>query len=237
MRATSIALLALGVSGALGCSAILGIGDLPGGDAGTGSGDAGTSSGASSSGSGTTSGVATSSGASGSGAGASGSGSGGAASGSGSSGGGATSSGGTGDSGANTALAAFLGTWQLTSGEQTLENCTDPNADGAETSPTTIQIVFKPGTTSDLIGTYQGQDSSMCSFAVNLASATELTAVPGQTCAEMGATETDLLELASYSFTITGDASDESAAGMIIDENDTTLTCDLSATATYEKLR
>jgi hypothetical protein len=246
LSGSSVGLVAVTASltlAAFGCSAILGIDNLPGpGDAGTDGGNSsgsasGGSSGAASSG-GSSSGAASSSGApsSSSGATASGSGSsGGATSGGRSSSGAASGSSGA-SSGATTSnLAAFLGTWQLTSGDQDLSNCTNPNADGDTLEPTTIQIVFTMGTTSDLVGTYQGQDSSGCSFKVNV-SGNVATALPNQTCTEVGTSETDLLSLASYSFTLSGTASDEAANGTITDENDPSITCGFRGEATYAKL-
>ena len=135
----------------------------------------------------------------------------------------------------NPALAAFLGTWQLTSGNQSLSNCTNANADGDTVEPTTIQIVFTLGSTSDLVGTYQGQDSSGCSFNVNV-NDTVATAVAGQTCTEVGTTETDLLALDTYTFVLSGTASDERGTGTITDEDDTSITCDFTGNATYQKL-
>jgi hypothetical protein len=133
-------------------------------------------------------------------------------------------------------LTAFLGTWQLTSGQQDLSNCTNPNADGNTLEATTIQLVFTVGTTSDLVGKYQGQGSSGCSFNVNV-SGNVATALPNQTCTEVGTSETDLLSLASYTFTLSGTASDEAANGTITDEADTSITCDFQGEGTYQKIQ
>ena len=213
---SSMGVLAVAASLAFGCSAILGIDNLPGpsdagGDgAGSGSGGSGSSSGVASSGV-TASGVGvTSSG---------------------------VSSGGVTDSGGRTGIAAFLGTWKTAAGVETLSGCTQGVPDQHNAVPTTIDLVFTPGTTSDLVGTYTGQNSSGCSFLANV-SGTTVTAPAGQKCTESSGTDTEVVTLESYSFAITGTAgtaANEVASGTITDET-TSVTCDLSSRTTYTKM-
>jgi hypothetical protein len=225
------ALLVLGFAAGptIGCSSILGIGDLPApSDAGT----AASSSDGSGSGSGGSSGAGSTSSGSG---GSSGAGSGGGSSegGSGGSSGGGSSSGGTANDGGNSAVAAFLGTWQLTGGTETLSMCTT-GADQTDVEPTTIMLTFAPGATSDLVGTYGGQGSTGCSFLANVSGAV-LTAPAGQTCTEFSSGDTDVLTLMTYTFTRSGNTAGESATGVIVDQTNPAM-CDLSETATYTKI-
>ncbi len=219
----------------LGCSTVLGISNLPQlSDGGTGSGGGGDGGGSGSGGSSGSSGSTSASGSSGSGS----SGSSGASGSSGSSGSSAADGGGSSgspvDSG-NSRIAMFLGTWQTTGGSQTLSQCTNPGADQTVPTPTTIALTFTAGTTSDLVGTYSGQDSTGCSFLANVVSSTTATAAAGQTCKEFTSGDTEVLTLGSYSFSLSGNTAGESATGVLVDQTNPA-SCNVSADATYSRM-
>ena len=228
---SSMGVLAVGASLAFGCSAILGIDNLPGpGDAGgdgAGSASGGSGSGGASSSGVTASGVGvsssglSSSGVTASGVGVTSSG---------------VSSGGVTDSGGKTDLAAFLGTWKTMTGTETLTGCTGGVADQQNPVPTTVDLVFTPGTTSDLVGTFTGQNSSGCSFLANVVSATTATAPAGQTCTERSGTDTALLTLGAYHFIITGSTTADEVTSATITDETTSVTCTFSSRANYTKM-
>ena len=129
----------------------------------------------------------------------------------------------------------FLGTWQTTGGSQTLSQCTNPNANQTVSVPTTIALSFTAGTTSDLVGTYSGQDSSGCSFLANVVSSTTATAPAGQTCTEFVDGDTEVLTLATYTFMFSGNTAGETATGVLTDQTNPA-SCDVSASATYSRM-
>jgi hypothetical protein len=200
------------------CSAVLGIKDLPGKDAGDGTGleeDAGGSSGASS------------------GAPDTGGNSPDASSGAADAGGRSPDAGGGGTPDASDPAAPFLGTWQLTGGMQILSSCTQVSDDMVYQEPTTIALVWVRGTKTDLFGTYTGQDSSGCTIAANVQNGVAV-GVPGQTCTQFVSGGTDLITLVDATFTISGNT----AQGVehATDENEANgATCKLTDEATFTR--
>lgn len=93
-----------------------------------------------------------------------------------------------------------------------------------------------PGTTSDLVGTFTGQNSSGCSFLANVVSATTATAPAGQTCTESSGTDTALLTLGAYHFIITGSTTADEVTSATITDETTSVTCNLSSRANYTKM-
>ena len=218
-----MALLALLGPPALGCSAILGIKDLPGPDGGGDDSGEPSSGSASGSGSGSTSG-------SGSGSGS------GSASGSGSRSGSASGSGAS--SGSSTdPLAAFLGTWEISGGTQTLSSCTFADNDGTITVPTTVQLVWVRGTTSDIVGTYQGAGSSGCSVEANVNGNVATAVIPQPPCTEVAQDgEVDSITLQSSTFTISGSTAHEVLEALDSDTTTGPATCEISGDSTLTKL-
>ena len=109
---------------------------------------------------------------------------------------------------ANDPAAVFLGTWQLSQGSQILSSCTFASNDqGPVAEPTTIALVWGRGSTTDLFGQYTGAGSTGCTIAANVENGVAV-GVPGQTCTQMvptqSGTETDIITLVSFTFTITG---------------------------------
>ena len=213
-----MALLTLLGPAALGCSSILGIKDLPGPD--DGGDDAEPSSGsASGSGSGSTSG-----------------------SGSGSASGGRSGSTSGSGSGADTGtpadpLTPFLGTWQVTAGIQTLLSCTFAGNDSSNNVPTTVQLVWVRGTTSDIVGTYQGAGSSGCSIEANVSGNVATGVVPQPPCTEVAsAQETDRITLQSSTFTISGNTAHEVLRALDEDETTGPASCEIAGDTTLAKL-
>jgi hypothetical protein len=146
---------------------------------------------------------------------------------------GAADAGGGGMPDANDPAAVFLGTWQVSGGTQTLSNCTFAAHDGTEIVPTTVQIVWVRGTTTDIVGTYQGMNSTGCTIAADV-HGNVATGVRGQTCTQFVQAETDVLTLGTYSFTIAGNTAHQLVTAKDVDQA-SGASCDLSGDSTYTR--
>jgi hypothetical protein len=139
----------------------------------------------------------------------------------------ATDGGGRGDSGGKNPQ-LFIGTWQPTSGTETL-NC----AGQVQTSPVTDNTIWQAGTTSDLL---QPPDSSGCPFLANVSGNTAI-GVPGQSCSQTMNGTTLTLTVTSYSFTVgaSGTTATEAGSGNAVATAPISISCTFTETATYSK--
>lgn len=131
-----------------------------------------------------------------------------------------------GDGGKN--LQLFIGTWQPTSGSETL-NCTGQ----PQTDSITDNTIWQMGTTSDLV---QPPDSSGCPLLANVSGNTA-TALPSQSCTESMSGLTLVLTVKSYTFTVAagGTTATESASGTAVTTGVAALSCTVTESATYKK--
>ena len=134
--------------------------------------------------------------------------------------------GGNGDGGKN--LSLFIGTWQPTSGSETV-TC----AGQAQTDTITDNTVWQMGTSSDLV---QPPDSSGCSLLANVSGNTA-TALPHQSCTQTMTGLTLTLTVTSYTFTVAagGTTATEMASGTAVTSGTASLTCTVTESAMYKK--
>jgi hypothetical protein len=134
-------------------------------------------------------------------------------------------------------LAAFLGTWQVSGGIQTMSSCTFAKNDASNNVPTTVELVWVRGTTSDLVGTYQGAGSSGCSIEANVSGNVATGVVPQPPCTEVALNgETDSITLQSSTFTLSGNTAHEVVRALDQDETSGPASCEISGDTTLTKL-
>jgi hypothetical protein len=134
--------------------------------------------------------------------------------------------GGTGDGGKN--LSLFIGTWQPTSGSETV-NC----AGQPQTDAITDNTIWQMGTTSDLV---QPPDSSGCPLLANVSGSTA-TALPHQSCTQSMSGLTLTLTITSYTFTVaaSGTTATETASGTAVTSGTAAVSCTVTESAMYKK--
>jgi hypothetical protein len=126
----------------------------------------------------------------------------------------------------------------VTGGIQVQSSCTFASDDMSNDVPTTVQLVWVRGTTSDLYGTYQGVGSSGCSLAANVNGNVAAGVVPQAPCVEVSTdgTQTYSVTLQSATFTISGNTAHETLRALDQDETTGTASCEISGDTTLTKL-